>query len=153
MDDDRLAFTPLMDDEVCIAAWPGHPLAGRRVPAKSLAETSMVLREPGSGTRMFLVSALKKAGLNLTDFDVAAEMGSTMAVLQAVRAQVGVGFVSRRAMVDDLDAGHLVALSVKGLEMKRQFYLTTRKGRTHSPAAQAFMTLWLAEVGALGKRG
>ena len=146
VDEDRLAFTPLMDDQVVLAAWPGHPLAGRRLLPADLSEVPVVLREPGSGTRMALARALERAGLGLEDLEVAAQMGSTMAVLQAVRAQVGVGVISRLAILDDLAAGRVVELELAGLDLVRQFHLVTRKKRTHSPAAQAFLALCLAAL-------
>lgn len=146
VEDDRLAFTPVMDDELCIIAWPDHPLAGRSLDIRDLADTQVVLREPGSGTRMFLTQALKRAGLDLADLPVAAEMGSTMATIQAVRAQVGLGFVSQRAVAEEVAAGRLVKLKVKGLKLARKFYLVTRRKRTHAPAAQAFIGLWMADV-------
>jgi LysR family transcriptional regulator, transcriptional activator of the cysJI operon len=129
-----------------MAAWPGHPLAGRRLTPRDLEGVPVVLREPGSGTRMALTKALDKADMGLEDLEVAAQMGSTMAVLQAVRAQVGVGVISHLALVDDLAAGRVVELDLEGLELKRQFHLVTRKKRTHSPAAQAFMALCLAAL-------
>jgi len=143
---DKLSFTPVMDDLVCLAAWPEHPLAGRTATLAELAKTPLILREPASGTRMFVNRALEKAGLDLGDLRVAAQMGSTMAVLQGVRARVGVGFLSRRALVEDLASGSLVEIKVKGLELIRRFYLVTRKDRTHSPAARAFASLCLAEL-------
>ncbi len=146
IDEDRLAFAPIMDDQVVLAAWPEHPLAGRRIPPHDLAQVPVVLREPGSGTRMALTKALARAEMGLEDLTVAAQMGSTMAVLQAVRAQVGVGVISNLALVDDLAAGRVVELDLEGLELKRQFHLVTRKKRTHSPAAQAFMALCLAAL-------
>jgi DNA-binding transcriptional LysR family regulator len=148
LEEDRLAFSPLMDDQVVLAAWPGHPLAGRRLQPADLLETPVVLREPGSGTRMALARAMKKAGLELKDLTVAAQMGSTMAVLQAVRARVGVGILSRLALGDELAAGRVIELDLPGLDLKRQFYLVTRRRRTHSPAAQAFMALCLADLDA-----
>jgi DNA-binding transcriptional LysR family regulator len=146
LEDERLAFTPMMDDEVVCAAWPGHPLAGRPVDIIELTRTPLVLREPGSGTRLALAKALKKVGMELKDLEIAAQMGSTVAVLQAVRAQVGVGMMSRRAVEDDLASGRLVTLNLQGLDLKRQFHLVTRRKRTHSPAAQAFLALCLAEA-------
>jgi LysR family transcriptional regulator, transcriptional activator of the cysJI operon len=104
MDEERLAFVPLMDDQVVLAAWPGHPLAGRRLSPADLKGVPVVLREPGSGTRMALTRALAQANMSLEDLEVAAQMGSTMAVLQAVRAQVGVGVISHLALLDDLAA-------------------------------------------------
>ncbi len=147
IDDERLAFTPVMDDELCVIAWPDHPLAGRQYAIKVLAEEPVVMREPGSGTRMFLAQALKRSGLDIADLQVAAEMGSTMAVLQAVRAKVGLGFISQRAVTDDLAAGRVVKLKFKGLKLARKFYLVTRHRRTHAPAAQAFIGLWMADLG------
>ena len=143
--DERLAFTPLMHDQVVLAAWPEHPRAGRSLALEELKEIPVVMREPGSGTRAFVEEALARRGLALEELDLAAQVGSTLGVIMLVRAQVGAGFVSRRAIVEDLGAGRLVELSLDGLELTRRFYLVTRKGRTHSPAAQAFMALCLAE--------
>jgi len=145
-DDERLACTPLMQDIISVAAWPGHPLAGKPVSLSDLAQYPVVLREPGSGTMAFVRQALKKAGVNLDDLEAAAQMSTTLAVIMAVRARVGLGFVSRRAMSDGLEAGQLVELAVDGLDLRRKFYLVARRGRTHSPAAQAFTALCMAEL-------
>jgi len=145
-EEDKLSFTPVMQDEVCLAAWPEHALSGRTATLAELARTPLILREPTSGTRMFVNQALQEAGLSPGDLQVVAQMGSTMAVLQGVRARVGAGFLSRRALVEDLAAGRLTEIKVKGLELVRRFYLVTRRDRTHSPAAQAFIDICLAEL-------
>ncbi len=143
VDDERLAFSPLMDDHITLAGWPGHP-HGPRLDPQDLRHAPVVFREPGSGTRMFLSRALKKAGMDPSEMNIVAQMGSTMAVLQAVRSQVGLGFLSRRAILEELAAGRLVEVSLGKVRLKRQFHLVTRRKRTHSPAAQAFMALCLA---------
>ena len=143
LEEERLAFTPLDADEVVLVAWPGHPY-GDKIKPKDLSQAPLVFREPGSGTGMFVAKALQAAGVELGDLSIVAQMGSTMAVLQAVRAQVGLGFVSRRAVSEDLEAGKVREVTVPGLKLKRQFYLVSRNKRTHSPAAQAFMALCLA---------
>ena len=127
---DKLIFEPVMEDLITLAAWPGHPLAGRSLGIKELTKLQVILRKPTSGTHMFVGKALEKAGLEPSDLQVAARMGSTMALLQGIRAQVGVGFLSRLAIVDDLAEGRLVELEVKGLDLKRCFYIVTRKDRT-----------------------
>ncbi len=148
LEEERLGFSPLMDDELCLVAWPGHPFEGS-LSAGQLGEVPLVFREPGSGTRMFILKALKEAGVEMSDLDIVAEMGSTMALLQAVRAEVGLGFLSRRAITEELKAGVVEEVPVSGLELKRQFYLVTRKKRTHSPSAQAFIALCLAGLDAM----
>lgn len=141
LDDERLQFSPLWNDELALAVWPGHPLVGRTATIGDLLRWPLILREAGSGTRMALSAALRKAGVGFDELTVAAQMGSTTAVLQAVRAQVGMGILSRRALADDLEAGRLVLVDIKGLDLRRRFYLVMRKRRTHSPAAQAFIAL------------
>jgi DNA-binding transcriptional LysR family regulator len=145
--DERLGVSPLAQDVVACAAWPDHPLAGRACGPAELVSEPLILREPGSGTRAFVERALREAGVGMEELTVAAQMGSTLAVIMGVRARVGLGFVSRRALVDEVAAGRLVELELGGLELTRHFYLITRKGRTHSPAARAFMALLLAESG------
>ena len=144
-DDDRLAATPWLHDEVVAAVWPGHALAGQQVDPEELAQYPLVLREPGSGTRSFVMGALKKVGHGIDHFKVMAELGSNTAVLQVVRSHMGVGFISRRAMADDLANGRLAELTLRGVDLTRRFYLITRRGRTLSPAVQAFLALCLAE--------
>ncbi len=143
--DERLLFTTLMEDRVTVAAWPGHRLLPGPVTLEEMLQHPVILREPGSGTRSFVAQVLKEAGRKLEDLKVAAEMGSTLAVLMGVRSQVGLGFISHRALEDDLAAGRVEELEVEGLDLVRNFYLVTRKGRTHSPAARAFMALCLAQ--------
>lgn len=141
LDEDRLSFEPLWEDEMALAVWPGHPLAGKKAKISDLAEWPLILREVGSGTRMSLGLALRQAGLVLDDFTVAAQMGSTMAVLQAVRAKVGIGILSRLALADDLESGKVAIVEVDALDLSRQFHLVLRKRRSHSPAAEAFIKL------------
>ena len=143
VEEERLAYSPLMEDELALAGWPGHHF-GDSLDTAELKRVPVVFREPGSGTRMFLSKALKKAGVDPADMNIVAQMGSTMAVLNSVRSQVGLGFLSRRAMVEELDAGKVVEVGLNGIQLKRQFYLVTRKKRTHSPASQAFMSLCMA---------
>ena len=143
VEEERLAYSPLMEDELALAAWPDQPY-GSKLDPLALKLVPMVFREPGSGTRMFLAKALKKAGIDPAEMNIVAQMGSTMAVLNSVRAKVGLGFLSRRAMVEELEAGKVVEVATKGIDLKRKFYLVTRKKRTHSPACQAFMSLCLA---------
>lgn len=144
--DARLASTPIMEDQVVLVAWPDHPLAGQTLEPASLALEPMIWREPGSGTAMFFEQALRAANLEPEKLHIVAQMGSTMAMMQAVKAQVGIGFVSRRALAPELAAGRLAELRINNLDLNRSFYLTTRRQRTQSPAAQAFLAMCMADL-------
>jgi len=147
----QLSFEPLVGDEVTLAAPADHPLAGRRVHPRELQEYELVLRGPGSGTQAVAARALKRQGVELSDMKVSAQVGSTTAVLQAVRAGLGLGFVSRRALAEELAAGRLAEVRLKGVDLSRRFYLVSHRRRTHAPAAVAFMTLCRAELGGVDK--
>jgi hypothetical protein len=57
----------------------------------------------------------------------------------------GSSLFSPIAIVEQLQAGSFKALRVKGLDLKRHFYLTRHKHRSLSPPTQAFVT-YLAQA-------
>lgn len=132
----------LMDDELVLVVPADHPWASReRVSLEDLAREPLVVREDGSGSRQALERGLREAGTALGRLRVAGEFGSTQALKQAVRAGLGVAFVSRRAVADECGAALLRCVGLEGPRLVRAFHLVTRPGRTPSPAAQAFVGL------------
>jgi DNA-binding transcriptional LysR family regulator len=73
-------------------------------------------------------------------------MGSTQAIKQAVRANVGLSIVSRRAVNEECRGGLLWCLRIANLTIARSFYLTTHKERSRSPLAEAFRAFVEAEA-------
>ena len=65
-------------------------------------------------------------------------MGSTEAVIQGIKSNLGLSILSPIAVDDDVRAGRLVALEVKGLALKRAFYLSRHKNRSLSPLGETF---------------
>jgi DNA-binding transcriptional LysR family regulator len=140
----------LMGDELVIVVPAGHAWCERQV--VTLADVKaepLLVRERGSGSREALERALAEVGSGLTAFRVVGEMGSTQAVKQAVRADVGVTIISRRAVVDECRAGLLVCVKLADLNVSRSFYLVTHRDRTRSPLAQAFVGFIESEARAL----
>jgi DNA-binding transcriptional LysR family regulator len=135
-----LSGRELMDDELVVVVPAGHAWAERaRVRLADLKTEPFVVRERGSGSREALERALGEAHAALSGLRVVAEVGSTQAVKQAVRAGVGVALVSQRAVEDECRAGLLRALRVEDLRVARAFHLVTHRERSHSPLAQAFL--------------
>lgn len=84
------------EDEVVAVVRADHPLAGR--PHAALADVAgqpLIMREPGSGVRRLVERAFEQAAL---DVEVALELAGVEGVKQAVRAGLGVGFVSQLSM-------------------------------------------------------
>jgi DNA-binding transcriptional LysR family regulator len=136
----RLECEKLMTDEMVLVVPPNHPLSERqRTNLKQLMQTPFIMREPGSGTRKSIEQVLEKKGVKLSDLNVVAEMGSTEAVRQAVKAGVGVSILSKRAVSDELNNGILAKVGLSSVSFKRAFYLILHKHRTRSPLCHVFL--------------
>jgi DNA-binding transcriptional LysR family regulator len=68
-----------------------------------------------------------------------AEIGSTEAVLQGIKAGIGVSILSTLAIAEDLASGRLKAVAVEGLDLTRHFYITRHRQRSPSPLGAAFI--------------
>jgi len=126
-----------VDDLVVVAA-PSHPWARRRraVGPIELAETALVVREPGSGTREVLERALGEHGLALR---VLVELGSTTAIKRAIANGAGPGALSRIAASEEIASGSLAEVPVEDLTLTRSIRAVWAKGRTPPPAARLLL--------------
>ncbi len=141
-----LGYQELMPDELVLVVSSGHPWHGRKTVAlDEVRAEPLIVRERGSGSRQALERALEEVGLDLGDFRVVSEMGSTQAIKQAVKAGVGISLISKRAVEDECRANLLWCVKVKDLRFSRSFYLVTHRGRTRSPLAEAFREFLQAE--------
>src|SRR5262245_20227389 len=126
---------PWLDDEVIGIAAPGRVPA--RVGPERLAEETLLTREPGSSTRAVAERCLSRAG-----FQPAKrwELDSNEAIKRSVRAGLGVAFVSRLVVAEELGRGELAQFAVEGAgPMRRSVYLLHPDGPDGAPAARAFM--------------
>ena len=89
------------------------------------------MREVGSGTRRCFDAALKKKGIAPADLRVVAELGDTQAIKQAVKEGMGIAYLSRRAITEEISNARTVkVLSVEGMPgVKRSFYTALKKGQ------------------------
>lgn len=136
----RLIQTKIMDDEMFLVVPEGHKWTKRRgITVEDLVNEPFVMREPGSGTRKSMEELLGKSGHWVGELNVVAEMGSTEAVRQAIKAGLGVSILSECAVADELASGTLKKVRIKGVSFPRAFYLISHKYRTQSPACRAFI--------------
>ena len=121
---------------VFIAA-PGHALAGRRrIEAGQLAEETLLIREPDSGTRRALERFLEEHGVAA---GATMELGSNETIKQAVMAGLGISFISEHTIGLERSVGRLVKLNVVGTPLKRHWRLVHRTDKRLMPAAIAFV--------------
>lgn len=135
----RIGQRKLLDDEMRLIVPASHPWAAMKMVAlKHLKVEPFLLREAGSGTRKSLQLSLKKAGVDIAELKVCAELGSTEAIRQGIKHGAGVSILSPIAVRSELESGALAALTIEGVDLRRSFYLTWHKERTLSPLATTF---------------
>ena len=140
MKQDLLQHDLFGEDEIVVIG-PAHSSAsnGGRISFDQAFRQAWIFREQGSGTQIAVEKVLKKKGKSLNQFNVVTEMGSTSAVKQGVKAGLGLAFVSRKAVEEDLTAGSLRRVDVVGLEsITRPIYTIFHRGRTLSPIGGKF---------------
>lgn len=134
-----LDYNEIFSDSLAVVASVDHPLAGRKeISLAELAEEPFIFREMGSGTRRVVEQIFEDHGLKTSALSEVAEIGSTAAVLEAVREGLGISILSTKSVERDIKAGVLVTIPIKGVKMERPFYMIRRKNRELSPAASVF---------------
>jgi DNA-binding transcriptional LysR family regulator len=128
-----------LDDELVLIVPPRHRWARRRtVSPADLAGEPLLMREEGSASRDVTVRALLQAGLR---YQTAMELDHTEAIKEAVMAGLGVAFVSIHAVRREVGGGHLVAVRLAGVPIRRHFHVIHHEARTLGPSARAFVQL------------
>ena len=97
------------------------------------------MREFGSGSRRIVEQALANAALNSKKLNIPMELDSTEGLLSAVEAGLGITFVSRWAVRNQLALGTLKLARVKGLKLARMFSLAWPAGPAPTGNAGAFV--------------
>jgi len=141
-----LRVEPFMEDELVLLFPAGHPWSKRKeLTVEDLKGASFLLRERGSGTRRVLEQALERAGLKMREIDVAMELDSSEAIISSVEMGLGIGFVTRAAVLPRLPLGKIATASIKGMRIPRNFSFVYPAGPKPDGLAGALRKFTLEE--------
>jgi len=127
-------------DEIIPVVAQGHPLTKKTMlTVEDVLATPCVLREPGSGTRQVVETALKKARINPRKLAVMLESDSTETIKGMIETGAGLAFMSRLALRHELARGCLVEVRVTGLKIVRPLYVLYPQGPHPTGPAGVFM--------------
>ncbi|RJP94660.1 MAG: LysR family transcriptional regulator [Desulfobacteraceae bacterium] len=139
-DSHKIDQQKLIEDDMRLIVPAGHPWADKKqVTLDMLMSEPFIIREHGSGTLQSIQKSLSHSNKEISSLNVIAELGSTAAVIQGIKNHVGISILSPIAVAEELAAGSLKALTIKNVDLKRHFYLTTHKDRTPSPLCREFI--------------
>jgi DNA-binding transcriptional LysR family regulator len=135
-----LVYREAWKDELVLAVHPSHRWTRQKtVSLEELRREPFIQREGGSGTRQMLERCFRgEHSMELGDFNIISQLGSSTAVKEGIRNDLGVSILSRRAIAEEAKTGMLKIIPLKGLSINRSFYLIRDKRRTQSPLCRAF---------------
>lgn len=127
----------IVPNPLVVLASDDHPLAGQKsIPFPRLASEPLLLREPGSGSRLALLRLFARYGVVPK---IGAEFGSDEAIREAVLAGLGVSILPRYAPGLAPALAKLVCLDVEGFPLQSHWHVAYPVGRRICAAARAFM--------------
>ncbi|PWJ52637.1 DNA-binding transcriptional regulator, LysR family [Quadrisphaera granulorum] len=130
-------------DRLVVVVAPEHPWARRRSPvgATELATTRLVQREPTSGTRAALETALHAALGEPAGAAPLLELSTASAIRAAVASGAGPAVLSEHAVRDDVAAGRLAQVAVSGVDLARALRAVWPHGQRPSGPARDLLAL------------
>ncbi len=126
------------DELIVVAAPDVAAQAGSTPSLKDVCALPILLRETGSGTRAVVERTLREKNITLVP---AMSLGNTEAIKRAAQSGLGVAFVSRLAVADELKNKTLIAIEISDWKVERAFYRLRLKGKYETRAAREFMRL------------
>jgi DNA-binding transcriptional LysR family regulator len=136
--DDRVALEPFVEDEIVGIARPGlAPVTNGTLAPRAISDFMLLSREPGSSSRRLIEDELKAIGARPAGVW---ELGSSEAIKRAAREGLGLAFLSRYAVAEEVERGDLVSFRLAGRRpLRRHFSIARLAGRPLSPAERGFV--------------
>lgn len=136
--DDRIELDPFIEDEVVGIVKPGLAALknGKLAPAR-LSGFTLLAREGGSSSQRIVDDELRAIGIQAAGVW---ELGSSEAIKRAAREGLGVAFLSRYAVAEEVERGDLESFRLAGRPpLLRHFSVAHLAGRPLSPAERTFV--------------
>ena len=132
-----LEFLPFLNNPIIAVAPADHPLCDQGpLHLQDLVPYTLVVREPGSGTRLACEEYFKEKRVH---FSQTLEVASTESQRECAIAGLGVALLTRHAVNLELATGMLRELPVDELPLYRSWCVVQAKAKRLSPVAHAFL--------------
>lgn len=138
----EIQMQPFLEDEMIWIASPNDPLAKIRYPTiPQILRRPLIVREAGAGTRQFMEQSLRQFHIPLERLNIVQEIPSPEAIKRLVVAALGISYVFRISVEQELAAGKLVKINCPKLNVRRSFSFLCAQGPTPLGIVQAFIQL------------
>ncbi|MBR4768200.1 MAG: LysR family transcriptional regulator [Lachnospiraceae bacterium] len=133
----ELEYITLSADTLLLMVPSAHPLAGERsVTLERLKQERLILRLPESGTQELFTAHLKSHNESISDFHVILETDNVSTIRRLVKLNYGCSILPKSACMNSIRDGSITALSIEGLEMKREILMAYQRDFRYPDALQ-----------------
>lgn len=133
----ELASFPILEDELVLILPPHHPLAQReKVTLKDLGGEPFIAHNVRSPAREHVIRAFRRARVPL---NIAIELTSIETIKEFVKMGLGLAFVPRMCIEEELQQGKLATVPIQGFRYRRVLRVIYLRDKVHSHAAQKFL--------------
>jgi len=134
----KLHYHPFREDDLVLAASVDRKI-NQRITTGTLMELPFILREEGSGTRKSLEKHMETRDLTIDQLNTCAILGSSTAITEAIKSDLGVSILSRHAIDDAVKHNRIQIIDIVNMQMTRKFYTVTVKKRSLPHHYQEFL--------------
>lgn len=135
--DRDLESFPVLRDELALILYPEHRLAARQsVTVQELGQESFLAHNVKSASRNRVIEVF---AAHHTPLNITLELATVETIKRFVQLKIGLAFVPRMCVREELERGVLATIPVEGLSYNRTLWVTHRRNQTFSHAAEAFL--------------
>ncbi len=140
--DTALVTRPFLEDRLKLVVGHPHPWSKHsEITLEQLCQVPLILREPGSGTRITLESALGQVGLSLSQLNIRFVLGTTQAIKAMISQGMGASVLSPYTILPN-ERHQFHTLDVQGLAFLRHFTIIHHYELAHPLAEALIRTLF-----------
>lgn len=137
--DDRITSKVIYSDALALVVPPGHRLSGRKqVTISELANETFIAHNVLSPYREVVVREFQQRRIPLR---MELEMPTIEAIRKLVRSNLGIAFLPRMTVEQEIEQGQLHEIRVKELHVERKIRVVYPTRRALSHAARAFLEI------------
>jgi DNA-binding transcriptional LysR family regulator len=135
--DKELHIVPFMKDDMLLVVPKYHELAAcGAVTPDALHDQTWIVREEGSGTRVYSDHVIRSLGIRVKKMIT---LSSNQAVKEAVEAGLGISLLSEWVVQKPLQYGELASVSIEGESFPRRFSYIYSVHAEHTKLANVFL--------------
>lgn len=125
---------------------PEHSFSKGKIDFDRILKENIILREDGSGTRNIFEKVLYELNFTLESLKHFIEIGNMRMIKDLVRENLGISFLYKESVKEELEKGLLKEININAFDIKREFNFVFLKGSLHEEEYIKCFNYFLANI-------